>query len=200
MKKTFNSSMALLLAGTVSISAHAFSIAAPGTEGFPIFVNSTGPVTATYQGTSASYSNDLYLMLDSSGIPGNDGNPANDIFLFNNRASSEGETKDLGTFTSGMELMFRLHVNNTGNDFFTGLASNNGDGQLHARAQGNWLPDATLMSFEDLNGTPEFPRGFNDLSFSLSNTLVVPEPEIYAMLLAGLGIIGAVARRRKIIV
>jgi hypothetical protein len=32
----------------------------------------------------------------------------------------------------------------------------------------------------------------------LSGVAVVPEPETYAMLLAGLGLVGAMARRRKV--
>ncbi|MDR3086464.1 MAG: FxDxF family PEP-CTERM protein [Azoarcus sp.] len=38
--------------------------------------------------------------------------------------------------------------------------------------------------------------GNNGYSFSLTAAVPVPEPETYAMLLAGLGIVGAVARRR----
>ena len=38
----------------------------------------------------------------------------------------------------------------------------------------------------------------NDLGYySLDNVVAVPEPETYALLLAGLGLMGAVARRRK---
>lgn len=43
-------------------------------------------------------------------------------------------------------------------------------------------------------GQPEFWHGFNVGSASVS---AVPEPETYAMMLAGLGLIGAIARRRK---
>jgi hypothetical protein len=56
-----------------------FPIANPGTEGLEVIVSSTSPVIATYQGNSATFSNDLYLVVD--------GNPANDRFIFNNKTS-----------------------------------------------------------------------------------------------------------------
>lgn len=52
-------------------------------------------------------------------------------------------------------------------------------------------------SFTTMNiavGQPEFWHGFNVGSASVS---AVPEPASYAMLLAGLGLMGAMARRRK---
>lgn len=198
MAKKFKKLITVVLTSIASVSAYsayAAPIAAPGTEGLPVITTTSDSVVATYQGKSgASYSNDLYLMLDTSGRPGNDGNPSNDLFVFNNHASPVGETKTLGAFASGTELMFRLHVNNTDQDFFTGLASNNGDGQVHARVEQNWLPNTTLVSFEDFNDNL-----FNDLSFSLANTPIspVPEPHVYAMMIAGLGIVSLVARRRK---
>jgi len=167
------------------LSAYAFPIAAPGTEGF-LVIASGGDVTATYQGNSASYSNDLYLENTNT-------------FVFNNHASAVGSTVDLGTFATGTELLFRLHVNNTGDNFFSGPASRNADDKAHARAQADWQPGVTLVSFEDLFGTPEGVNGYNDLSFSFTNTTnAIPEPETYALLLAGLGVVGAVARRRGI--
>jgi hypothetical protein len=145
----------------------AFPIAPPGSEGFPVVVNSTNPIIATYQGNSATYSNDLYLMLDGAGNPGDDGNPANDRFIFNNHGSPVGSTVNLGSFLVGTELIFRLHVQNTGYDYFTGPASRNPDGNAHARVQANWQPNETLVSFEDLLFGP---FDYNDLSFSFTNT------------------------------
>jgi hypothetical protein len=186
----------IVLKPSRSISAHAAPVSPGGTEGQQIFVNSTGTVTASYQGSGASFSNDLYLMLDAAGKPGNDSNPANDILLFNSHSSSVGETRDLGVFAGGTALPLRMHVIDTGHDYFTGPASLNPDGEFHARAQNNWLPDTTLVSFEDIFHS--FDRNFNDLSSSFSNTIAaIPEPESYALLLAGLGVIGALAHHRR---
>ena len=170
----------------LSASAFAFPIAAVGTEGNPI-IASGGEVFATYLGNSAGYSNDLLL-------------GSNPNVIFNNHATPVGTVVDLGYFAAGTELVFRLHVNNTGDNWFSGLASRNDDGLFHARAQANFgTAGTTLVSFEDLRGTPEGQNGYNDLSFSFTNTMVtpVPEPETYALMLAGLGALAAVARRKK---
>jgi len=170
------------------LSAFALPIAASGTEGNPVLAGSAANIVARYEGNSASYSNDLYLFTD-------DGIAGNDIFLFNNQGSAIGATVNLGSFALGSELVFRLHVNNTNTDYFTGLAGRNPDGAFHARVQGNWLPNTTLVSFEDLyNG----PFDFNDLSFSFSNTTTpndIPEPA--SMLLLPLGLAGIAVARRK---
>lgn len=170
-------------ASLLSASALAFPIAIPGTEGLSV-IASGGVVTAKYEGNSAGYSNDLFL---------------GSMFIFNNHASPVGSTMNLGSFAAGTELVFRLHVNNTGHDFYTGAASRNIDNLFHARVQHDWKPGTTLVSFEDLRGTPEGVNGYNDLSFSFTNTQVtpVPEPETYAMMLAGLALLGAAARRKK---
>jgi len=166
----------LVVAAVVSALAFAskalaFPIAAPGTECLKLVVSSTDPIIATYQGNSAAYSNDLYLVLDAHGQPGDDGNPGNDLFLFNNHASQVGSTVDLGSYPVGTELIFRLFVNDTGYSYATGPASRNPDGHCHARAQAGWSPGETLVSFEDLF---DGPFEYNDLSFSFTNTASHP--------------------------
>jgi len=158
------------------MTAHAFPIAAPGTEGLKIIVADTSHVIARYEGNSAAYSNDLLF---------------NGGLIFNNHATSVGTTADLGSFAPGTELVFQLCVNNTGNRFYTGPASRNPDSHTHARVQADWLPGSTLVSFEDLyNG----PFNFNDLSFSFTNTTSgftsVPEPNPFVLMLAGPALLG----------
>jgi len=149
--------LTIVLAPALAV-AQGFPIAAPGTEGLRVIVNQPGDVIATYRGNSATYSNDLYFGLSMN---------TTEFFVFNNHESPVGSQVNLGSFPVGTELFFRLHVRNTGYDFYTGPADRNPDGKPHARVQGAWQTDETLVSFEDLfNG----PFVYNDLSFSFTNT------------------------------
>ncbi|MCA2618421.1 MULTISPECIES: PEP-CTERM sorting domain-containing protein [unclassified Microcystis] len=179
--------------------AYSFPIASPGTEGIKVLVSNTSPIIATYEGNSAWFSNSLYLMRDGLGNPGDDGDFSNDLFIFNNHSSTVGSTVSLGSFSIGTELIFRLFVQNTGDNFFNGPASRNPDNKTHARVQENWMPNKTLVSFEDLfNG----PFDYNDLSFSFTNTftntgtMLVPEPTSTLSLLA-LGTLGAASTLKR---
>ncbi|HTF98918.1 MAG TPA: PEP-CTERM sorting domain-containing protein [Cellvibrio sp.] len=179
--KLFTKLASFAAASLLSVSAFAFPIANPGTEGLAV-VASGGEVVAKYEGNSAAYSNDLLLNL---------------VFIFNNHATTVGDSMSLGNFAAGTELVFQLRVNNTGDNWYTGNASRNADGLFHARVQENWQPGVTLVSFEDLWGNPEGVNGFNDLSFSFTNTQTSSVPEPSAMLLMLLGLAGLVATRRK---
>lgn len=166
-----------LLGGLVAASAM-------GAPGDPIYVANDGEVVATYLGTTASFSNDLYL--DS---------PANGLgIIFNNHATPVGTEISLGTFTAGTELVFRIHVNDTGEDFYSGDPSRNPDGEAHADVVQNYGGNLgeTGVFFEDLLGGP---FEYNDLGFKFTNTTTVPEPMTCAVL--GVGALGLMRRRRK---
>jgi hypothetical protein len=199
MKKQF---LIQAIAATVLVAAplaaHAFPIASMG-EGLQVFVTGTDAIVATYQGNSASYSNDLFLALDGSGNPIDDGDYSNDLFIFNNHLTPVGSTSNLGSFAVGTELIFYIYVNNTQDRFFTGPWSRNPDRHAHARVEDSWQPSETLVSFEDLY---EGPYDYNDLSFSFTNTSTIPTPpnavpEPSTLLLFGVGIAGLTALGRK---
>lgn len=157
--------------------------------GIKVFAG-TGNVIATFRGHGAAFSNDLYLDLGPLGPTGGD------LFVFNNHTASIGDTVDLGSFTPGTELIFRLHVNNTGYDFFTGPASRNPDGIAHALVDLTLFPGETYVGFEDLFGGGD--RDFNDIMYSFSNTTTAPIPEPSTWLLMGTGLAGfAIARLRN---
>lgn len=57
--------------------------------------------------------------------------------------------------------------------------------------------DVTKVTSTNWDGPQWWGGNGSDLAFQVELTTPVPEPETYAMLLAGLGLMGAVARRRR---
>ena len=100
---------------------------------------------------------------------------------------------------TGPELTFKLDDQTSGYTYYSGLASNNPDNFAHAVSYYDYYQGQTLVGFEDLYGGGD--KDFDDIVFLVSNVssvpTPVPEPETYAMLLAGLGIIGMVTRRQR---
>ena len=141
------------------------------------FVSVTGDVIASFVGSDAGYTSEL--ILDT---------PGNSLgVIFTNHSTPPGTTQNLGTFTAGTELIFRIHVLNTGNDFFTGPASRNPDNVPHALVDSAYGPNQTLVEFEDLFGGGD--RDYNDLMFSFTNvatTISNPEPATWLLMASGL--------------
>lgn len=187
-----------LLVGTASSGGAAGLPIAPMNLGVSnVIYSDADRMIATYLGTGASYSNDLYLMLDGYGNVADDGDLTNDLLVFNNHASIVGGTFEIDKFVPGQELLFRLFVHDTGYNYYSGASSRNADGKAHAMFLRDWKPGYSLVSFEDLYGTPEYQRGYNDLSFSFRHTRIseVPEPHAAGLLL--IGVLGMFALRGR---
>jgi hypothetical protein len=149
-----------------------------------------GHVFATFESNGAGYSNDLYLEVPANGLG----------IIFNNYATAPGTTVDLGDFAAGTELIFRVHVNDTGDNFYTGPAFRNADGVAHVMVDDNvaGFPGRTFVGFEDLWGGGD--QDYNDLVFSFTNlktTRDVPEPASLTLLGAGLAFLASRMRRRN---
>ena len=182
--------IALMAFGTVAW--HTESMALP-ILGANVIVNTTGNVTATYLGHTARISNDLYLNSPSNGLG----------LIFNNHATPVGTTFDLGTFSAGTELLFRLYAHESGGidltprDYFTGQASRNPDGIAHAFVDGQYALNTSYVGFEDVFGGGDLD--YDDLKFSFTNTRAetLPEPATFLLLGTGLGAMALTRRLRR---
>lgn len=176
----------LLVLSAVPLLIPTLSTAVP-IFGANVVVTTTGDVIATFQANNASFDDRLFL--DS---------PSNVLGqIFFNHGNSIGDTRDLGTFTAGTVLTFRLHVDNTNSNFFSGPAGLNPDGLTHASVDAVGL--STTVAFEDVAG-PGSDRDFNDLTFSFTNTTPVdsvPEPATVALFSTGLLALLAYGWRRR---
>ena len=151
--------------------------------GGKLYVADTGNVTVSFLGSDAGYTDVLFF--DPAG---------RNQQMFVGHSTPIGTSINLGTFTKGTELKFRMHVNNTGNDFYTGPASANFDNVFHAKATLDNNKSA-IIGFEDLQGGGD--RDYNDIEFRITNVSAVPEPTTWGMLLGGLGLMGFMARRKQ---
>lgn len=147
-----------------------------------LFVANTGKVSAIFMGSEAMFQSELFLV----------GNPTP---LFNNKTSSFLDEVN-ANFTAGTELSLALFVKNTARVYYSGLASNNLDNTLHFSFLdlGN---NNVLVGVEDTWKGGD--KDYNDFVFMVQNVRIgaVPEPELYASMLLGLGVLAGVSRRRK---
>lgn len=170
---------ALLTATTLSSQA--------GVLGAKIFVQNTGNVQATFIGQTAGYDNELYL--DAPTASGR---------IFHNHINSPGDTFDLGMFNAGDELLFRLLVLNTGDQFFSGPADRNPDQMAHAMVTDE--STRTIVGFEDLFGGGDMD--YDDTLFSFTNVRKDPPthnvPDASSTLpLLSFGMAGVAMLRRR---
>lgn len=181
--------------------------AEPSTAAIPVYPTAGTENPSLYTITAASTANVIAYFADNSGsftnllglrVNGVD----TGILGLNNQTSTPGDMLDFGLVNAGDVLTFYIDVNG-GSEFWYSDKALNVDGVNHvwstAYAGGDFgIPAGTYMNFEDLDGGGDFNYG--DLGFVFTNVAVsgaVPEPESWAMMLAGFGIIGWSLRRRS---
>ncbi|WP_258364461.1 DUF4114 domain-containing protein [Nitrosomonas sp. Nm84] len=155
----------------------------------------TGEIGAYFYNQSASYTNTLSLLVN--GVI----TPESSAGVLNNHTSSIGDFVSLGFVHAGDVLTFQLNVITTGNTLYSD-STLNADGVNHVYSTSfsgdtaHGIPTGTYVGFEDIYGGGDFD--YNDETFVFTNISAVPEPETYAMLLAGLGLIILTVRRSRI--
>jgi hypothetical protein len=157
-------------------------------ELYSFTATTTGDLSAWFIGNGgAGFESTIGLLVNrvDTGIAGLD-----------NQTSAYGQALDFGTVHAGDELVFKLDVLSTAQTFYT-QQSLNFDGINHAYSTAfsgdapHGIPAGTYIGMEDLAFGGDF--NYTDNQFVVSNVtaLAVPEPAPLALLLAGLGALGA---------
>ncbi|SEP77786.1 DUF4114 domain-containing protein [Nitrosomonas ureae] len=174
----------------------------PVQDTYTFTATTTGYIGAYFQSSSASYTNTLSLLVN--GVV----TPQSSLGVLNNQTSNVGDYVNLGYVNAGDILTFQMKVLDTG-DIWNSNSASNADGVNHIYSTGFsgdtalGIPAGTYVGFEDIQGGGDFD--YNDQAFIFTNisTLAekhispVPEPETYAMLLIGLGLVAFTVRSRK---
>jgi len=154
-----------------------------------LLVANDGDILLTFISKDAAHSSDLFLTGSSNAI-------------LNNQNTNPGQVFNLGSFVAGTKIAFEIFNNTTGFRYFTGLPSLNPDNTLHAFFK--LLSEDTIqIGFEDLFQGGD--KDYDDLVFKISNVRlglagsvpVIPEPQTYLLMLAGLLLFTRLKSQRK---
>ena len=208
--------LALLAANTQSGVAGTIPYPNPGTLNsatYTFTASNTGDVIAYYAGSTASFENQLGMLIN--GVQSSSG------FGLDNKTTALGTAFNLGHVTKGDTLVFDLKVISLGglivysDPTMNSAYDNGGPGLNHVYSTpysggslGNNIPNGTFVGFEDLRGGGD--KNYNDEDFvftnvgsvsttTTTNSAVVSEPSSFVAF--GLGAIGfmaiAIQKRRQ---
>ena len=113
------------------------------------------PVSVTYLGANAGFISEVWL------------HSPHLIYIATGYETPELSEVDLGTFTFGQELFFKIYVHDTGFEYYSGPAHRNPDNSVHAAI--TYLGDCEWMvGFEDLYKGGD---DFNDIVIMVNGDL-----------------------------
>lgn len=169
------------LGGTQAIPG--FSVISGTTFGTigTLMIDNPGYVTFTFLGKEAGYSN---FFFDIGGVP---------ISTILDTGPSVGLTSTQTYLAAGqLNFSFGTLTNPPGGGVSNGSALNTSP--TFAIFGGQTSGYKYILGYDDVGAGPD--RDFDDMVIGV-NVTPVPEPEIYAMMAVGLGLMGWVGRRRK---
>lgn len=127
-----------------------------------IVLDTDATATATYCGTDAGYTSELYLAEPTF------------VYIATAKSTAAGTTVDLGAFTSGDELIFAIYVRDTRIWYYSGDGSLNPDGVVHAAVTD--LGDGNFqIGFEDFYGGGD--NDYNDITMVVSTVGIVVDDD-----------------------
>jgi hypothetical protein len=169
--------------------------------------SSSGDLVAYFAGSSASYDNELGVLVNGVAQGG---------VGLDNHASAVGDSYDFGFVAAGSSLTFVLQNNSLGENAYSNPSLNVaydspadtvGHNHVYSTAYTatnpvfSGVPAGVYVAFEDLP-FPDSDFNYDDETFVFANTTVspisaAPEPSTWLLMMAGIGSMGLMLRRRK---